>query len=98
MQMTATVPMGAVLGLGASPSWDCWVLCLARWACTRLHQPSLGTAWWVGLGFLASAPISVAGVVISSKEPRLAGAWFVSCLALFVFVVMWVLILVMTFA
>ena len=57
-----------------------------------------GTAWWVGLGFLASAPISVAGVVISSKEPRLAGAWFVSCLALFVFVVMWVLILVMKLA
>ena len=57
-----------------------------------------GTKWWVGVGFLASAPISVAGVVISGKEPRLPGAWFVSCLALFVFAVTWVLILVMKLA
>ena len=52
-----------------------------------------GTADWVGLAFLGSAPASIASIVLARKSPQVEGASQVAGVALFVFVVLCVMIL-----
>ena len=57
-----------------------------------------GTAWWVGVGFIASGPVAVAGLILAIRELRLSGAVFVCCLALFIFAALWIALLAMKLA
>ena len=57
-----------------------------------------GTVWWVGAGFLASAPVAVGALVVSLRQPRLSIPAWLSSAALFVFAALWILILALKMA
>jgi len=52
-----------------------------------------GTAWWVGVGFLGSAPAAISAIIISLRRPRLGIPVWLSSAALFCFVALWVLLI-----
>jgi hypothetical protein len=57
-----------------------------------------GTVWWVGAGFMASVPLAIAGLITALRDPQVRAAAYLSSLALFVSLVLWMLLLVMRFA
>lgn len=68
---------------------------LALWAAASWAVVS---AWWVAVGFFASVPMAILGLLIARRQPLLKAPAVVSGLALFLFISVWVAFLAIKMA